>query len=121
MLTGDSAASTTFADSGAQWYRARNEPLQAARLLRGKGNALWRTESVSEAEAAFLQSLVISDGLMTAETIGTLTELATLTATSLLKSDEGIALAERALAGAIELGRTDLEAVANRTIGNSNT
>jgi DNA-binding CsgD family transcriptional regulator len=102
----------------ALWFAARDELEHAAAALHGQGNALWRLESIPDARAAFERALTIAGDAPSATRIRLLNDLGSLVATSQLRTEEGIALANQAIALASESGERVLEAAVRRNLGN---
>jgi DNA-binding CsgD family transcriptional regulator len=96
-----------------------NKPIDAARALHGRGNALWRLEAIAPAREAFTSALELLGEARTRERVAVLIDYASLISTSELEQAAGLALIRRALDEAIALADLELEASASRTLGNS--
>jgi DNA-binding CsgD family transcriptional regulator len=100
------------------WFQKRKDRLAAARAARGLGRAWTRLEAHVSAQTALEAALALLEDHPSSERVQVLVDLATLLAVSLGKQREGIACGKQALDLARHLQDRQLEAMANRTVGN---
>jgi predicted ATPase/DNA-binding CsgD family transcriptional regulator len=105
--------------TSAAWYASRNQTALQARALRGLGLALWRQDSLKEAQRTLEQAIALLDRLPgpTPEAVRTRVELATLLGNVLAEPPSALRHADKALQLARALGDPRLEASASRTMG----
>ncbi len=102
---------------------AQGEKYKVARACYGQGRAHWRLEELTPALAALEEAGKLLDEAASSKAgqillIQVLVDLSSLMAVSLLRLDEGLAQAYRALSLAQKSGEPPLEASAARTVGN---
>ncbi len=100
------------------FFQERQDELGAARATHGLGRAWGRLEAHASALEALEIALARLEDHPGPERVQVLVDLATLFAVSLGRQREGIAYGEQALDLAHRLGDKQLEALANRTVGN---
>lgn len=105
-------------DLSSAWFLAKGETSRAVAALHGKGNALWRMESIPQAHEALGSALGLLGSDDSAERASVLVDLSSLVATSELNISAGLELAEEAVRTAVAAGDRGIEASATRTLGN---
>jgi tetratricopeptide (TPR) repeat protein len=118
MLAGAEREAIGAFKEAQSWFQEGQDQLGAARAAHGLGRALGRLEAHPSAQAALETALTFLGDHPGPERVQVLVELATLLAVSLGRQREGIAYGEQALSLAHRLGDKQLEAMANRTVGN---
>lgn len=118
ILAGAEREAITAFEEAQNWFQERKDKLAAARAAHGLGRAWGRLEAHASAQAALETALARLQDHPGPERVQVLVDLAILLAVSLGRQSEGIAYGERALDLAHRLGDKQLEAMANRTVGN---
>jgi predicted ATPase/DNA-binding CsgD family transcriptional regulator len=118
ILKGDYDAAADAFQAAQEGALQHGDAVAAARALYRLGQARWRQEAVGAARDAFVQALALLGSADSHAAAENLLQLADLHATSLGRTAEGAAYAERALAMIERLGDQRLTAVAPMVLGN---
>ena len=119
LMAGEDAEAERAYEDAYRWFAQGEHHETLARAAHGRGLALWRQDKRSEARAAFEHALAVLGEHRCAETVKVLGDFSVLLTVYLGKQAEGIAYAQQALAIALELGDTDLEARARRMVASN--
>lgn len=110
-------AAIRFYQQAYEWWIEANKPVEAARAAYGEALVYWHLEELAHVQAALEKALILLEDRPLPETVRSTIQMATLLGVDLLRQDEALVYARRALDLAREGGWRQLEGAALRTVG----
>lgn len=120
LLAGNEGKAQEAFNAAQAWYLQNESSEGSARAYQGLGRAWWRLEKFLEAEAAFQQARARLESLPVASSnlVSVLVDLSSMLAVGQGRLEEGLEIANTAVATASKFGEKRLEASTRRNLGN---